>query len=547
MFINKLFKKNIFLLALIIGILPGCEDFLEENPKNELSEGTFWNTKSDALMGLMGCYERLNAGWITFDGWVVNTVYFSHWTDESTHIRTGAASRFPYDGIRPTNRQIEIMWRNQYQKISRINYFVENIDNVEVDGVNMTKEDKAEMIAEAKTLRAYSYFWLSQLWGNVPLVEKVLTFNEANSIGQTPQEEVVNFTLTDLTEAAKDLPSRRPPSEFGRLEKGVALALKGRLLMAEKRWSEAAETYKEIMDLNRYIIDPRFKGLFEDDGDQSEEIIFSTIYTEGDDGQRISQLVNWPSWYGGNNGLQFYQGFVDYFLMNDGNPIEESPLYDPGNPFENRDPRLYHTVLLPDYSEVDGKIFQGHPDSIAIHGQTGPDCTGYGMNKFHDKDYNGTKNQYGGDYPLIRYAEVLLSYLESKLEAGENISQSLLDETINKVRLREEVNMPPVTETDPGKLREIIRRERAVELACEGGIRYWDLLRWKKLVEVFDQTFYGMKMTDNPDGYTGNYNINDKGHLIMNKFDFFEHNYLWPIPLREMDVNKTLVQNPGYN
>jgi len=535
-------KRILIILALMILILPGCTDFLQENPQNELSEGTFWKTRSDALMGLMGCYERLNAGWITFDGWVVNTVYFGHWTDESTHIRTGAACRFPYEGIRPSNSQVEILWRNQFTKISRVNYFLENIDNVEMDS-----NEKAELIAEAKVLRAYSYFWLSQLFGNVPIVDKLLTFDEANNIGQGTQDQAVSFALNDVMEAADDLPVRRPASEKGRIEKGVALAIKGRLLMAEQRWSEAAATYKEIIDLNRYIIDPRFKKLFEDEGDNSDEYIFSTIYTEGEDGQRISQLVNWPSWYDGNNGLQFYQEFVDHFLMNDGKSIEESPLYDPENPFENRDPRLYHTVLLPGYSDVNGRIFQGHPDSIAKRGQFGPDCTGYAMNKFHDRGYDGTKTLYGGDYPLIRYAEVLLSYLESKLEAGENITQALLDNTINQIRARPDVGMPPVTETDINKLREIVRRERAVELAGEGGIRYWDLLRWEKLVEVFEQTFHGMKITDNPEGYTGSYKINDKGHLIMNKFNFYEYNYLWPIPLDEIDVNPNLIQNPGYN
>ena len=94
MYLNKIINKNILLLVLMVLVLPGCEDFLNEDPKDELSEGTFWNTKSDALMGLMGCYERLNSGHITFDGWTVNTVYFSHWTDESTSIRTGEPAVF---------------------------------------------------------------------------------------------------------------------------------------------------------------------------------------------------------------------------------------------------------------------------------------------------------------------------------------------------------------------------------------------------------------------------------------------------------------------
>lgn len=541
MFMNKLYQHSYF-LALVLGLLfSGCKDFLNEHPQNELSEEIFWNDEKDAMKGLMGCYERLNAGWVTFDGWVVNTVYFDLWTDIGISIRSNEPANYPAEGILPTNSQVNEMWETHYQKIARVNYFLENIEEVEMD-----EDVKAEMIAEASFLRAYSYFWLSQLFGNVPLITEILNFEEANSVTQISQEEVVNFILSELTEAAEDLPVQRPSSEKGRIEKGAALAMKGRLLMAEERWSEAAETYKTIMDLNRYEIDPRFKKLFEDEGNNSNEIILSTIYTEVEDGQRISQLVNWPSYFGGNNGFQFYQEFVDKFLMEDGNSIDESPLYDPDNPFENRDPRLYQTVLLPSYSTIDGKVYIGHPDTIAQYGQFGPGHTGYMMNKFHDRNYDGVKQQYGGDYYLIRYAEVLLSRLESELEAGRVINQELLDQTINLIRRREEVDMPPVTETNPEELGEVIKRERIVEFAGEGGIRYWDLLRRRELHEILNQTFHGMKITDNPNEYDGGYIIDDEGYLIKGSKLFSDHNYLWPIPLDELDVNNNLKQNPGY-
>ena len=107
--------------------------------------------------------------------------------------------------------------------------------------------------------------------------------------------------------------------------------------------------------------------------------------------------------------------------------------------------------------------------------------------------------------------------------------------------------MPPVTQTDPVILREIIRRERAVELAFEGGVDYFDLKRWGTLKEEASQELYGMKMTDNPEAYEGLYAINPEGHLIIGSLEFHDHNYLWPIPLDELDINKNLVQNPGYN
>jgi len=230
--------------------------------------------------------------------------------------------------------------------------------------------------------------------------------------------------------------------------------------------------------------------------------------------------------------------------MIDGKPAGESPLYDPANPFANRDPRLYATVLLPGYSVVNGKKYVGYPDSSS---QNGPGVTGYGLNKFYDHDYTGNKSSYGGDYILIRYAEVLLSYLESELESGNPITQSLLDETINKVRGRLSVKMTPVTETDPTKLREIIRNERAIELACEGGIRYWDLIRWKIADKVLNGKFYGMQVTDNPSNYHGKYIINENGNMFIQERIFHDWNYLWPIPQSELDVNPNLVQNPGYN
>jgi hypothetical protein len=379
------------------------------------------------------------------------------------------------------------------------------------------------------------------------LVTTTLTFDEANNVSQASNEELVNFILSELTAAAQDLPVKQPASASGRAEKGAAMALKGRLLMAEEQWSEAAITYQEIMDLNRYSIDPRYKELFESEGENNEEVIYANQYMENEMGEAMSQHTIKSSIYGGFNACNVFQHVLDKFPMIDGLPIQESAFYNPENPFENRDPRLYATVLITGYSEVFGEIFQGDPETIAKTGQTGPNISGYILQKFWDRDYEGNSQYYGGDYPQIRYAEVLLSRLESELEAGNAIDQNLLDITINRVRQREAVDMPPVTETDPNVLREIVRRERAVELAFEGGIEYFDLKRWQILQEEASQELYGMKMTDNPQQYAGQYAINGEGHLVIGNLEFHEHNYLWPIPLNELDVNNNLVQNPGYN
>ena len=161
---------------------------------------------------------------------------------------------------------------------------------------------------------------------------------------------------------------------------------------------------------------------------------------------------------------------------------------------------------------------------------------------------DATKNQwsYGGNFSIIRYAEVLLSYLESKLESGAAIDQGLLDATINKVRGRAAVNMPAVTTTDPVELRKIIRRERRVEFAFEG-LRYYDILRWGIAATELNRQFTGMKLTNTPATYT-DYPVDSEGYFIMPQKRNFKAgtNELWPIPQSERDINKNLTQNTGY-
>ena len=152
---------------------------------------------------------------------------------------------------------------------------------------------------------------------------------------------------------------------------------------------------------------------------------------------------------------------------------------------------------------------------------------------------------------MLRYAEVLLSYLEAKIENGDIINQDLLDQTINEIRGREAVMMPMVTETDPAKLTEILRRERRVEFCIERTIRYMDIRRWGIFEEVMNKQFYGMKLTDDPANYTdysvetsgpmsGHYKVIDKTGSITADME------LIPIPLSEIDINPALEQNPGY-
>jgi hypothetical protein len=540
----KTIIKKLWLLIFFLGLgFYGCEedDFLQKWPPNQISEGTFWNNEDDALKALAGCYNFPGGGHADAEMWSVRGIIHREGTSDNALPTPERIDELLINGqSTSTNPQAWYVWNNQYIQIAHCNYYIENIDKVDMDVA-----ERDEMKAEARFIRACAYFYLCQYYGGVPLVTKVLTVDEANTISRSSKQEVVNFVLTELTEAAADLPDSRPQSEKGRAPKAAALAFKGRLQMAEGDWSGAAATYKSIIDLGVYQIAPFYRELFLDDGEDNSEIIFATQYLQDVIGSTAHYNFA-PRMINGTSSIVPLQDLIDSYEMTDGQTIDASPLYDPANPFDNRDPRLSHSVYLPNYSVLGGQLFVTHPDSVdAPDRMPSYNWSGYCVRKFIDYPaHDGTEREYGGDIPIIRYAEVLLSYLESKLEAGDPITQALLDETINLVRGRETVNMPLVTETNPDLLRTILRRERRVEFAFEG-FRMWDLYRWRIAHINLNRPIYGAKVCDDPGNCS--YETDADGHYYIYTRGFRENvDYLWPIPQDEIDINPNLEQNPGY-
>jgi len=532
---------------IVTGILfLGCEeDFLDKQPLDQLSSGTFWQTENDALLALVGVYNhpaRYSDGQFRyyFMGFWTHT-QLDNMTDNG-YDKDKRLIDFNKGTMEPSNRNVREFWGATFKAIAKANNFLDNIDQVVMD-----EGKRAEFIAEVRFIRAFYYFSACTYWGGVPLVTTTLTLDEANNITRATRDEVINFCFNELTQAAADLPATRPDEEQGRITKATALAILGRALMAEQRWTEAAQIYKSIMDMGLYEIDPRWKELFEDAGETSPEIIFSLQYVDNVFPTRVQQTVV-PFQMGGWHQISVFNELVQDFELTDGLVPAESPNYDWTDPFKDRDPRLYMTVFLDGITEFRGQIYSSDPlDQSSNDRLLRRDWSGHALHKFADEDYTGPSTEWGGDFPMIRYAEILLSYLESKLEAGDAITQALLDETINQIRLRPSVNMPPVTETNPDLLREDLRRERRVEFAFEG-LRYFDLLRWDIIHINMNSKFHGMKLTNDPANYTF-LPVDDQGFYDVTGE---ESNFrvgtdeLWPIPQSELDINPNLTQNPGY-
>lgn len=535
----------LFFVLFIIDILEGCVS-LDKDPLDSLSTGTFWKTENDAMLGLTGVYRV--AGGVqqsNFDLWSqLACLYLFEATTDNGFEKDNQVTDFNNGSLASTYDPVRALWANTYTHISRCNNFIDNID-----GVQMNPDKLAGMKAEVKVIRAYDYFNLYFFWGDVPLTTHILTVNEANSIPRSSKAEVTDFVIKELQEAIPLLPVTRTDGERGRITKGAALAILGRVMMAEKQWDKARDAYKQIMDMGVYVIDPRFKAIFEEKGEASKEHILVSVRMQDVYGTPMLRGCHGFD-FGGWHWFSPYNELVEDFECSDGKPITESPLYDPENPYANRDPRLYKTIGINGLTVFKGKMYISHPDSSAVKYQdqvTRRPWSGYLLHKFSDEDYAGNIVQYGGDFPMIRYAEVLLSYLESCMESGLPVTQDLLNETINKVRGREEIQMPPVTETDPAKLTTILRRERRVELAWEG-LRLYDLFRWHIAHVKLKGTFTGMKVcsaSEVPSYST--VKVDSKGYYFCEETSFRENtDYLWPIPQAERDVNPNLTQNPGY-
>jgi len=541
----KKILANLFLVIVLLGIT-SCGDELNQSPSDQFDKANFWTNESNAMIGLTGVYRgNITYGtqvnppdWWTYTGLIL----FEHATDNAFDRRglNAAQNRLTNGTLLPDNPVVDSYWKGSYIRIAIANDFLENIGRVSMDEAKIKR-----MTAEARFIRACQYFYLSQFWGAVPLVTKTLTPAESNVVTKTSKAEVVNFVIKELTEAAADLPRYKdvPSKEFGRASKQAALAFLGRIYLAEKKYSEASQAYKQIIDFGDNIIDPDYAGIFNSVKETSTENIFSLQYSPVLAGNALTQHA-FPAIKGGWHLVNPLESLAFEYDFNDGTPFSYSdPRFNSLNMAENRDPRFAATFLY-DGCTFGGKIYDCNPDHNSSVDQLTyskqATRTGYGLRKFFDENYTGDlQTGYGGNVPIIRYAEVILSYLEAELEGGKPITQDLLNMTINKTRGRASVKMPPITVTDASALRPILRKERRIELALEG-IRYWDLLRWGILGDVMQGDFWGasfpksVKTGSKPDP-TGN-----KRWYVDKKAFRKGVDEVWPIPQSETDINPGL-------
>lgn len=534
----------VYMLAGMSLIGTSCSDFLETVPNDALSPSTTWQTEADAEKFLIGCYD----GWADESG----ILYWDCGSDFGFNYHIHEGWRNIGNGSMTASNQVAGYY--SFSMIRRCNDFLTNIANIEF----AEESKKNNMIGQVKTIRAYQYFLMNWIYGGVPIIESYETAEEAQ-VPRNSEEEVKNFIYNELDEAIPMLYDA--PEASGYIAKGTALALNMRASLFYGDYQRAKDAAKAIMDLGIYELDPSYENLFTLAGQNSKEIIASVQHDENlYSNWMIATMYNNAD--GGWSSMVPTQNLVDTYEMSNGLTKEEAGSgYDATHPFANRDPRMAMTVLYPgmDWVGLTGKTILNTLDAT-IDGAKNPnypdDADNASKTALTWAKYLNPYTQYGDIWstnaqPIVfRYAEVLLSYAEAENEL--NGPSAEVYNLLNQVRNR--VGMPDVDQNkynNQAKLRELIRRERSVELAGEG-LRRQDIIRWKDdsgkmLAETVLNgpltRVVGTVNTSEPDP-TKRATIS--GTALVENRAFASYNRYLPIPQSAIDKNPNLKQNEGY-
>lgn len=476
-------------------------------------------------------------------------------TDESMYNNDDNTWLIQRGQLAPENTGIAgTIWGRSYRSIREINYALANVQKV-----NMSAGMKTRLAAELRFLRAFRYHDLLRNYGDVVLMgDKVYELGEdfTNSAIYTRSsvKDAMTYVMAELDAASKDLPATNNSSNWklGRATKGAALALKSRLalyaaspLYNAGNWQTAANAAKEVMNLGMYSL---YTGGYDKlflTPENNPEIIFERLYTRG--ARHVClEISNGPNSFGGWGGNVPLQNFVDAYQMNNGKSIDDaSSGYNPQDPYKNRDPRFYMTVLT-NNSSYRGNTVQsfvpGGKDSKDGPSNWNTSKTGYYLKKYMN-DALPIDNPWdiAGTQPWIyfRYAEILLNYAEAQNEAA-GPDQSVYD-AVNAIRRRTGVGMPALpTGLSQAQMRDAIRKERQIELAFEEH-RFYDVRRWKIANVTENVPAYGIEVTKNGTGFT----YTRKEALSGRRFE--DKHYFLPIPRAEILASGgKLTQNPGY-
>ena len=550
-------------------MLTSCNDsFLDRIPHDALTDANYWQTEThlssvaNTFTSSLSGKDWLNKTEIMADSapWSVTTAW-----------RTIGGGYFTSDAS-----QINSVWSAAYTGIGRTNYFLNNYQRA----TGVKEEVRERYAAEAYFYRAYNYWILTSLFGDVPLVTSELNVESPDVFrGRDARKDVIDRITKDLEDLYKALPEyvAAGSSDFGRVSQCAALALLSRIYLYNGRYEDAVSACERAMSSTYYKLystghpDVDYVNLFNYTGRASrnpanKETLIAFVYNyDLGESSRTSHNLSRECWVP-NDYARFTPtaSMIECYLTKDGKIWDPNSATSYEDVFKDRDPRMTQSILAPgtkweggesgDMLSTDKTVFTYPKFDNSKDGCMS--YTGYYMRKYVEPSTVKDVGHDDNDIVLIRYAEVLLNYAEAKEQLG-TLTQSDIDKTINLLRDRVGMVHLKLSEIPAGSdIRTEIRRERRVELFFEGH-RYFDIIRWKQ-GEILGEDLLGVRKdyldpARLKEGIIGNLKwktVNGKEYLVLESGRTFdpEKNYLLPVPFTQMQLNPQLApNNPGWN
>ncbi|MHB0756735.1 RagB/SusD family nutrient uptake outer membrane protein [Polaribacter sp. M15] len=593
---NKKYKQMkatriIYMITMLALILSSCEkvefgnDFLEKEPSVDVTSDTIFNSLELSQRYLWRGYSTLpyglNTNWSAKGNKLGMDILESLSDLSHTFMPWGGVNQLYYNGqysaaVENNDARVKYSYtKEQSWDGIRIGWnFIENADQIP----DATPEYIAQLKAEAKMIIALHYTDMYRNFGGLPWVDHAYTPTENTDLPRLTSKETMNNIVALLDEAIADLPwvTNDPANWDGRFNKAAAMALKARVLLfgasplfndtqpylsgeaSDKNytwhggydpelWLRAAEASKELLD--KIALEGGYA--LKNTGNPRQD--FQDAYYDRGNGEvLISTRVRYRTGFRFDGQYYFYQSaagygtacptkeYVDMFPMADGTPINSPGSgWDPNDPWANRDPRLYETVL------VNGDDFKGRKAELWIGGRERRNInfngtrSGFGIKKFLLDQNAATSFQSVVHWPYMRLAEVYLSYAEALNEANGGPTPEAYA-AVNIIRNRVGLN-DLASGLSKEAFREAVLLERALEFGYEE-VRWYDIIRWKN-EEAFTKALHGVNTTKQ--GNTFSYEVFELPERYWQS-NFSPKWYLSAFPPNEINKGYGLVQNPGW-
>ncbi|RQP13584.1 MAG: RagB/SusD family nutrient uptake outer membrane protein [Parapedobacter sp.] len=573
----------------LIGLASCEKGFLDRAPETNISDAEFWKSANDLKLYANNWYGSLP----NYNDWGSIGIYGLDADQGSDNmIRMGYNTSLNGERTVPASGG---GW--SWGSVRNVNYFLENYTKS-----TESFEALRPYVGEAYFFRAWYYFSLLKMFGDLPWINKPLLPTSTELFdSRLPRNIIVDSLMNDLDKAVEYLPSKSR-SQASRINKQIAQLFQARIALYEGTWEKYhagtefgvggsnGEKFlqKAATVTDALIAEPDGYGLemFNPEGDWEYWGLFNrTDYSSSPEimlWRQYDRTLNgghrWFSYTVSGAGRGLTKDLIDSYLCMDGKPISTSDLYEGDNTLldvvANRDPRLSQTIYVDDNEHIvtDNRPGGLPPSLFRVPSFTAAEearpATGYQVYKGHNPDYNQQQDVGTSGLIIFRFAEALLINAEAKAELG-TFTQADADNTINKLRGR--VNMPALQiaalpqDLNPefpalNTLINEVRRERRIELACEG-YRFDDLHRWAAMDEkIVDWKPKGAKRAqwngEVEQSALDAFPVDDEGYIELYRnvpamsegyqFDI-NRDYLAPIPTDQITLNPKITQNPGWD